>query len=544
MMLSLSRWMRCFRRSIRQDSISPRLKRVRVSRRSRNAPYLESLEARTLLSTLNIDAAGAATYSATATLANDLTISLVAGNYVFDEDSESINVTGTGSGGCTGSGTGLVTCPDSAISSINVDAGDMNDTVTIQSLADPATVLGGTGDDTLDAGSATAAVTLDGGVDNDSLTGGGGNDRLSGGTGNDVLFGGGGNDILSAGAGNDLIDGDSGSDQLVEGADTDFTLTDSSLGGLGTDSLTEIELANLAGGLGNNTIDASAFSGSTTLFGLAGNDSLAGGLGADSLVGGAGNDTLSGSLSNDTLIGTVGNDSLDGGGGTDTADFSGAPAGVRVALKNGSARGDGKDRLRTIETVLGSAYNDVLTGNDLSNLLLGAGGNDRLNGLGGDDILVGELGFDRLLGGLGNDILLGGANDDLLVGHLGRDLLIGGENNDFVYGTPGDDILIAGMTDHDADNAALAAILSEWNSDRDYATRVSNLRDGSGSLDRVNGATFLSLTTVLDDDAADRLAGSADLDWFFACMVGPKKDTLIDQALPELTVQLPAASSS
>jgi Ca2+-binding RTX toxin-like protein len=490
---------------------------------------------------LNINAAGAATYSATPSLANDLTISLVAGNYLFDEDAESINVTGPGAAGCTGSGTGLVTCPDAGINSIAVDAGDMNDTVTIQSLGDPATVAGGLGDDTLDASTAMSALTLDGGAGNDVMTGGDGNDRMSGGTGNDALAGGAGNDFMSAGVGNDTVDGDGGTDTIVEGADTDFILSDSSLGGLGVDSLAEIEQANLAGGLGNNTIDAWAFSGSTTLFGLAGNDSLAGGLGVDSLVGGAGNDTLAGSLSNDILIGSVGNDTLDGGGGNDTVDFGGSPNAVHVTLKNGNAKGDGRDRLSAIETVFGSAFNDVLLGNDLSNVLFGGAGNDRISGLGGDDILGGGLGLDRLLGGLGNDILLGGAQDDLLVGHAGRDVLIGGANNDFLNATPGDDILIPGTTDHDGDNAALAAILAEWTSDRDYTTRTNNLRDGSGSVDRVNGATFLSLVTVHEDDASDRLTGSADTDWFFACTVGPKKDDLTDQVLPELIEQLCAA---
>jgi Ca2+-binding RTX toxin-like protein len=502
---------------------------------------LESLERRTLLSTLNIDAAGAATYTATPTVANDLMISLVAGNYLFDEAAESINVTGPGAGDCTGSGTGLVTCPDATINSLAIDAGDGDDVVTIQSLADPATVTGGAGDDTLDASTALTAVTYDGGAGHDSMTGGDGNDRVTGGTGNDVLRGGAGNDVMSAGPGNDTVDGDGGADTIVEAADADFILSDSSLGGLGVDSLAEIEQASLTGGAGNNTIDASAFSGSTTLFGLGGNDSLAGGLGVDSLVGGPGNDTLSGSLSNDILIGGIGNDSLDGGGGNDTADFSAAPSEVHVNLKVGNAKGDGKDRLRAIETVIGSAFNDVLQGNDLSNVLLGGPGNDRVSGLGGDDILGGGLGLDRLLGGLGNDILLGGAQDDLLIGHAGRDVLIGGANNDILNGTPGDDILVPGTTDHDGDTAALAAVLAEWTSARDYTTRTNNLRDGSGSVDRVNGAAFLSVTTVHDDDASDRLTGSAETDWFFMCSVGPKKDDLTDQVLPELIEEVCAA---
>jgi hypothetical protein len=40
----------------------------------------------------------------------------------------------------------------------------------------------------------------------------------------------------------------------------------------------------------------------------------------------------------------------------------------------------------------------------------------------------------------------------------------------------GDDLLIAGPTAFDADLAALAAVMAEWTSARNYADRVANLR--------------------------------------------------------------------
>lgn len=236
---------------------------------------------------LNIDAAGALTYTATPTLANDLTISVGTDlfgtqQYTFQENGESINVTGADSGNCAGSGTGTVTCPTAAVSSISVDVGDMDDKVTVQSVTDPITVLGGAGNDTVDASGASDPVTVDGGTGDDSLVGGSGHDSLIGGTGNDTAVGGAGNDTITGGAGDDSLTAGTGTDRLVESGDTNMTLTNTSFDGqglLGHDMLRGFEQASLTGGTGNNTLDASAFSGSVTLDGGAGNDSLAGGSG-------------------------------------------------------------------------------------------------------------------------------------------------------------------------------------------------------------------------------------------------------------------------
>src|SRR5262249_49480375 len=105
-----------------------------------------------------------------------------------------------------------------------------------------------------------------------------------------------------------------------------FTLTNSSLRGLGTDVLISIDRANLSGtgaalaGSGDNRIDASHFTaGPVTLNGGDGNDTLVGGRGNDSLVGSNGNDSLLGDDGNDTLAGGNGKDTADGGAGFDTA---------------------------------------------------------------------------------------------------------------------------------------------------------------------------------------------------------------------------------
>jgi Ca2+-binding RTX toxin-like protein len=115
--------------------------------------------------------------------------------------------------------------------------------------------------------------------------------------------------------GADHIDGGAGTDTIAESRDADFKLTDTNLFiGAEKKFLTSIERAFLSGGDGNNTIDASDFSGSVTLSGGAGDDILSGGKGADILNGGNGNDKLYGHAGNDKLFGGAGDDELNGGG--------------------------------------------------------------------------------------------------------------------------------------------------------------------------------------------------------------------------------------
>lgn len=188
-----------------------------------------------------------------------------------------------------------------------LEVGDVNFVLTSTKLTglgtdvlsgiESANLTGGAGNNVLNASAFTGAVTLNGGA---------GNDTLQGGKGSDVLTGGLGNDSLSGGA---------GIDRVVETGDVNFTLTPTSLTGLGTDTLVGMETASLTGGTGTNTLNAATFTGAVTLNGGAGNDVLIGGKGNDSLLGSDGNDMLTGGLGRDTCT---------GGNGTDTLQETGA----------------------------------------------------------------------------------------------------------------------------------------------------------------------------------------------------------------------------
>jgi Ca2+-binding RTX toxin-like protein len=111
-----------------------------------------------------------------------------------------------------------------------------NNFITLASIAGGvgiSTITGNDGSDTIDASAYTIAVSLSGGIGddslaNDSLLSGTGNDTLIGGDGNDSLFSGDGNDTLTGGLGNDWLQGAS---QNSAGANDIDTLT----GGLGSD---------------------------------------------------------------------------------------------------------------------------------------------------------------------------------------------------------------------------------------------------------------------------------------------------------------------
>jgi hypothetical protein len=155
----------------------------------------------------------------------------------------------------------------------------------------------------------------------------------------------------------------------------------------------------------------------------------------------------------------------------------------------------------------------------------GIAGNDDIEVAGGVTLpafLYGGDGSDRLKGGGGNNVLVGGTGNNTLIGGSASNLLIGGSGSSTLIGGSGDDLLIAGTTAYDANDAALAAIMAEWTSGRDYATRIANL-SGTGSGPRNNGNDFLNAggpnTTVFDNGAVDVIKGGSGMDWFFANVV-------------------------
>ena len=109
----------------------------------------------------------------------------------------------------------------------------------------------------------------------------------------------------------------------------------------------------------------------------------------DTLVGGAYDDY-------ESFRGKGGNDFIDGATGEDQAEYWGGAAGVLVKLSEGTVVGDssiGTDTLRSVERILGTAYNDVYDARGFSGTSVNAGSLGEWNffeGRGGNDIIYGN----------------------------------------------------------------------------------------------------------------------------------------------------------
>ena len=243
----------------------------------------------------------------------------------------------------------------SDVENVSLTGGPTNNTLDASAFTfGSVTLSGAEGDDTLRGGTGTDVLSDDftgtTTLTNTALTGVLGNDVLSGlegaslfgdrfddlldgsgFTGPITVFAGGGNDTVLGGSGNDWLVGQGGDDSLVGGGgidtvggeDSSFTLANTLLTGIGTDTLASVESASLLGSADDDLIDASAFTaGGVTLDGDAGNDTLLGGSRNDVIDGGTGDDSVAGDGGDDTFITTASaTTSIDGGIGIDTVHF-------------------------------------------------------------------------------------------------------------------------------------------------------------------------------------------------------------------------------
>jgi Ca2+-binding RTX toxin-like protein len=89
---------------------------------------------------------------------------------------------------------------------------------------------------------------------------------------------------------------------------------------------------------------------------------------------------------------------------------------VQTHNEGGDASGQGSDKLYGVENVIGSPYDDVISGNRDRNTFSGGAGDDSLSGYDQTDVLLGGSGNDTLDGGPGRDVLDGGNGQDTCAG--------------------------------------------------------------------------------------------------------------------------------
>ncbi|GAA0591723.1 hypothetical protein GCM10009416_32660 [Craurococcus roseus] len=426
------------------------------------------------------------------------------------------------------------------------------------------TIIGGAGNDTINAALATAAINLQGGAGNNVLTGGTLADTISATSGNNVLNGGGGDDTVTGGGGNDTIDGGAGADSLL-GGDSDDTIT----GGAGNDRLdggAGQDAADYRTSTGNVVISYTNVTGAeytATSDGLGGSDSMTG---MDDFLGGSGNDTIStngsswvhriegnagadslvGGSGGDTLVGGSGNDTLDGNGGSDIADYSASTASVSLAYNSalsggagftgadGTGATSGTDTVRNVETIFGGSAADTINATGSSTAMY-------LSGNAGNDVLVGGTGLDTLDGGADTDTasytasttsvslvynatLAGGAgftgtdvlrNMETILGGSAADTIDasgssaairieGGAGADSLVGGTGNDTLIGGTGDDTLAGGGGTDTYTTAGNAADYAVTFG--QDAGGSF-----ALVTDTNTANGNDGADKVYGAETL---------------------------------
>lgn len=381
---------------------------------------------------------------------------------------------------------------------------------------------------------------LEGDNERNMLAGQGGSDRLHGYGGDDVLLvssnfvrGGHAGSLAEGGEGNDWIVSKTNKLFFVEdrlGGSIYDTVNDTLDGGSGTDTVDfsyapEIESHDigLVIDVGENGVGyAASGNGSAgsidTLIsiedavGTAGSDRIYGSDGSNVLDGAGGDDSFDGRDGDDTIRTGFGSSAVDGGKGFDTIDYSNLPinaeagaAGVDINLVDGTASkprlnvAGGVDRLVSIENVLASDANDVITGNAETRNIWALDGDDliflaeksntiALLGAGNKRIEAGDqssavIGYDLdfsdfikaggakygvsvdleqgkiakgVLGSgiatLGTDTIVGEVSavmgtvlDDRMIGNADDNAFLGGLGDNFLDGKGGDNWLMGGL---------------------------------------------------------------------------------------------------
>ncbi|WP_454714941.1 hypothetical protein [Caulobacter segnis] len=378
-------------------------------------------------------------------------------------------------------------------------------------------LIGGLGDDTLDGGDGTDIVSyasslgpvfiqllmsgqqntgagLDKLISIEGVIGSAFADKLYGSRGADILKGGDGDDVIYGDNGDDTVDGGDGYDTVeFSGASTNYSVVQSANGswvvtdqsGLfqsGRDTLFNVEALKFQDQTINLKDPAGVISGSA---------------GDDALVGTPGNDIFRAGAGNDSINSSAGDDTYDGGDGNDFLGFGNASRGITVDLAVATAQdtGDGRDTFISIDSIMGSRFDDVFRGTDGYNQINGENGNDLIEGRGGDDNLSGGAGNDVVRGGAGNDIVSGGSGNDQIFGDDGDDYIPLFAETDIASG----DDVIDGGAGQDTIVAAFfntGVIIDLGRTDRQM------IADGAW-------ITLKSVENVTGSIAGDRLTGDA-----------------------------------
>ena len=328
--------------------------------------------------------------------------------------------------------------------------------------------------------------------------------HLTGSANADILAGDFRNNEINGGGGDDKIYGGPDPSNLDPMARGDATNVDTLMGGGGNDMIW--------GGAGNDTLD-----------GGAGNDMLQGGPGNDDMKGGAGSDTIYADADDTVIDGygvandpdTTEDESVEDAMDTDTLSYAMVDndddEGITVVLAAGT--------ITNIENIIGSIYDDDLTGDAQDNVIEGGRGGDMLDGGVGDDTLSyansndwvrvtladdgaltepsrgharGDMAenFENVTGSAYDDELTGNNVANVLMGGDGDDELTGGAEADTVEGGAGADEMDGDDGNEVGQTRSMADVLSYAGSDAGVTVNLATASASGGHADDDTIVTF------------------------------------------------------
>lgn len=177
-----------------------------------------------------------------------------------------------------------------------------------------------------------------------------------------------------------------------------------------------------------------------------------------------------------------------------------------------------------IENLIGSAHDDILTGNKAANNIYGGAGNDTLNGGEGDDYLDGGTGADKLNGGVGNDTYMVDDAGDVVAEHdnEGDADHVFSSIESYTLGNHLEHLTLIGTT----------AITGQGN-------EGNNIIAGNGANNKLNG--MAGDDRIIGGAGSDELTGGAGRDVFvFDTVLDGSVDTITDFKVGEDMIELKA----
>ena len=269
-------------------------------------------------------------------------------------------------------------------------------------------------------------------------------ENLTGSKFNDTLIGDSNANNINSGDGDDVLEGLGGGDTFIGGEGTDTVTYINSSGAVRASLTNNLSFFDTAGDAIGDTFD--------------GIENLTGSSFSDALFGNSGANIINGGDGSDFLQGLGGGDSYIGGSGIDTVSYARADDNTGVIANlltgQGTAGFANGDTYNSIENLIGTNWDDQLTGDNNANNLTGGLGNDILRGNGGADNISGGDGDDEIYDDLnGATIIDAGAGDDKV--HLSAsdgsmDTITGGAGIDTLIWRDGRSISIdmsSGSTD-------------------------------------------------------------------------------------------------